>query len=496
MNSLVVVKFPQETRTVNVDFTDLLAPTELILSGGILVQGVDNILTAVPAAPIGAAVPVTLNNGTDGVSYGVNVTINTTLGHFHTKVIATVIDSQMAVKYQNKNVDAFQNLMGEIEAGEAAIGSASFMFPLPFQANNGIITWDLIDSEGVNYGSGIAYDYRWTNLSDSIKIEGSAVISTPSDLLPTLSGQNYQVRWKLQVNGQTYYSSEVLRVTAPNTVPEGTEDVVELEGNDIPVAVVLDAPYEHVQFEVYDQNVKVVNVIVAGAGERTADGWFYGAVIQAINLPAKLDAYTIVWTYFNSNSSDFKARQTGRIFVVNPSILQAVDDMRVLINKSRSTIAHAPDLLFTTPLLMSYLRRGRDAFNGAYGVLTGFTMINAQGSIREFWLKFSEVMAMRSQYLAEGEKVFNFSGQAISLDVDRTQYYAQLADNWQSILDNEAKPYKQGLITKGIIGGDGNLGTDGGTAMRPGANGSVGITITPASTYGSRFPASRWGIRF
>ncbi|MEK9322795.1 hypothetical protein, partial [Escherichia coli] len=61
-----------------------------------------------------------------------------------------------------------------------------------------------------------------------------------------------------------------------------------------------------------------------------------------------------------------------------------------------------------------------DAFNGAYGQFTSFTMTNARGPIREYWLLYAELAAIQSQYLAEGEKAFNYQGAAISLEVDRT----------------------------------------------------------------------------
>jgi hypothetical protein len=108
-------------------------------------------------------------------------------------------------------------------------------------------------------------------------------------------------------------------------------------------------------------------------------------------------------------------------------------------------------------------------------------MTDARGPIREFWLKFSEIMALRGQYLAEGEKVFNFQGQQIQLEVDRTPYYDSLANSLQQLLDNEAKAFKTMLIKRGILGGDGNADP---TAQRPGAAGAIGISITPASSFG------------
>ena len=254
-------------------------------------------------------------------------------------------------------------------------------------------------------------------------------------------------------------------------------------------------PFEHVELVIYRENEVVVNTVAMANGQRTADGYLYSGSLTVPDLEARLEHYTIVWSAYNADAPGLKSRQTGRIFIVNPSILSATDDMKLLIQKSRTTVAHQQDLLFTIPLLLAYLRRGRDAFNGAYGVLTSFTMMNAQGSVREFWLRTSEVVALRAQFLAEGEKVFNFSGQAISLDVDRTQYYQQLADTLQSQLDNEVKPYKTNLIIKGILGGDGNLNPAGGVGLRPGAIGAVGITLSPASPWSWGRLGGRWGLR-
>jgi hypothetical protein len=104
---------------------------------------------------------------------------------------------------------------------------------------------------------------------------------------------------------------------------------------------------------------------------------------------------------------------------------------------------------------------------------------------------YSELSGLRSQYIAEGEKAFNFSGQAISLDVDRTGFYDSAASSLQSRLDNEAKPFKQNLIKKGLVSGTGNLDDIG---LRRGAIGSVGINVSPASNWG-RFSGKMGGGR-
>ena len=492
MSALVVVKFPNENRTINVEFAQDLQTGESLVSASLLPSSPLG-LTATIGSISGSLVPVTLGPGTDGQSYGVVVEGTTNTARVISKLVAVVCNSQIAYDYQNVNPDAFNDLIGELEAGQAAVGNASFLFPPGFDATGGAVTWDLIDRNGVVYSNGTSFDYQATPVASGVRVTAQAVVNVPSDALPTLQGQSYQLRWTLNLNGQTYFSFETLVVTSLNTVPQGVEDVIELVNSDIPVQVVFSRPYENVSFELFFENDRVVNTVPVPASRatKTPDGYLYTGVITGIPLEEKLEAYTIVWTGYNTNRPADRERLTGRVFITNASILSAAADLRLLINKSFTTIAHQEDMLFTEPLLLSYLRSGRDYFNGAgTGMLTAFTMLNAQGSIREFWIRCSAIAALRAQYLGEGEKAFNFSGQAISLDVDRTQYYQGLIDMLKSELDQELKPFKQNLIKKGIIGGDGNLDPNLGLRQRIGAAGAVGITLSPATGW------SKWGARW
>jgi hypothetical protein len=479
MTTPVVVKFPVTVRTINIDFAGRLVNGEIISSQSVGVSSPAGLTVSVSAA-VGSAVPLTVAGGADLQSYGVDVNATTDQGHTYVTRVAVVVNSNIAANYQNTNVDAFNTLIDQIEAGEAALGTATFQFPAGFDPAGGQVKWELVDGNGVVLSSGQTFDYQFFNTAGGVKVEASAIVNVPSDAIPTLEGQAYQLRWTLTINGQPYFSFENLKVVGQATVPLGVEDVVELAGNSVSVSCVFDKAYEQVSVQVYMNNLAVSGAITGIAPTKTADGWLYVAALTDLPLDAALEPYTLIWSAKNS-SNPYTERQTGRLFMVNPSILTATDDMRLLVNRSRTTVAHAQDILFTVPLLLSYLRRGRDAFNGAYGVPTGFSMLDARGPIREYWLRFSEIMALRGQYLAEGEKVFNFSGQAIQLDVDRTQYYDSLAGNLQQLMDNECKPFKTMLIKRGIMGGDGNADP---TIQRPGATGAIGITITPASNFG------------
>ena len=481
----VCVKFPADSRNISVDFTDVLVGGETITSGSLSASDP----TGLTVSGLGFTVStITLNvaAGTDKQSYGVQVTANTNGGHIYTKLVAVVINSDLAANYQNTNVDAFQALVGKLEAGTAALGKANFMFPATVDTTSGVVGWELLDIEGVVLSSGQSFDYQTITTASGKRVEAQAVINVPSTARPTLDNQSYQIRWTLTISGTQYFSFESLVVTGPQTVPVGPEDVIEMgDSQTFGIGIVTEDPYDSVYADIYYKNDKLVADQKATAVQ-TADGWAYSyAVNNDGTLLPRLEPYTVVWKLSNAARPNYVERQTGRLFVVNASLMQAVNDMRVMVNRSESSILGQNDIMFTEQVLLAYLRRGRDAFNAAYGMFTAFDMTNASSGIREYWLKFSEVMCLRSQFLAEGEKVFNLSGQAISLDVDRTQFYSQLADNIQSQLDNEAKAIKQNLIKKGILGGDGNI--DNLTAMRRGSNGAVAITLTPASSLGWRF---------
>ena len=127
-----------------------------------------------------------------------------------------------------------------------------------------------------------------------------------------------------------------------------------------------------------------------------------------------------------------------------------------------------------------------DMFNAAGGLFTTFDMTDATGAIRDHWLGYAEVAMLQAQSLAEGEKAFDFQGQAIQLNVDRTQYYDKLAADIAQRLEANVRPLKQNMQMKGVNGGSGNLELSG-----TGNRGYVGITVTPISGFGRYWNQAR-----
>jgi len=461
--------------TVGEEITDVV--TELISPSGITLSDL------VAESP---NITFNLTGGADGVSYGIRLDVTTSEGRTFSLPIAVLVSSGLGTTYTIKNPEGIQTIVDQIIAGDVAIAYTSFMFDPGADLSGGYIQWDLMDSDGIVYANGNAFEYTIEETALGVKATGQGIVTVPSDVPINLEGSKYQLRWTLTLPGQdnkTFFSFENIKVVAPTLVPLGPQDTIEFHGDVARVSLSLHAFYDHVGLELFEHvgSKKILSFTEAKEQQKTPDGYVYTMYIATTDLSVNLSNFIVAWKYWNDRTQNTVFRETSRMWVINASISSAIDDLRTMINRSHSSIANQQDLVFSSSVLLAFLRMGRDSFNGAYGALTNFNMEDATSSIRQFWIYHAMVEACRSQFIAEGEKAFNFSGQAISLDVDRTQYYSTLADNYQSLLDNQCKPFKQNLIKKGIVSGTGNLENIG---LRHGAIGSVGIGITPATSMG------------
>lgn len=422
---------------------------------------------------------ITLNSGISGTTYGIRINALTSLSRPFTFTIAVLVQVDLNVPYATKDAFAFQTLVGSIEVGDAAVGKAFFILPADVDASQGYVAWDVVDRRGVVYAAGNCYDYRVAPGSISTTVEACGLINIPSTVPPTLESQSYQLRWSLlfQDGSANQHSYENLTITGFTSVPIGAQETVEMAGDNIQLAVVIERAFPVVSVSVFKDNTAISADIPVTEKSRVASGWFYHTYLDTSSIIPSLDPYSVSWKYHDIPPLQIQ-RRTARLFLVNPSILTAIEDVRQSINKARTTLMGFEDMLFDDVTVLSALRRGRDKFNAAAGFITDFNMTNAKGPIREGWLKFSEAELLRSQYLAEGEKAFDFQGQAISLNVDRTQIYSSMADSIESELDKWVPTFKKNLQIKGILGGDGNTN---GLTSALGALGGVGININAVS---------------
>lgn len=484
MNTYVFAK-PGST-SLAVSQALVMQPGESIVS--IVVGGttpVDNSLFAL-SIPSGNANPmqVSITGGTEGMTYGTPVTVTTNQRVFVVTLAVTCTSTDFDPNY-NQDPGSYQDLVGEIAAGKSALTTAVFQFAPDFDPTGGYVNWELLDSQGVVYSQGNAYEYRITSTGISNVVTARCVINVPSSIPSTLNDP-YQLRYTLRVGNGVAYNYENVKVYGMVDVPVGTTDSIEIQGDKATLSLVTEQIYQNYVIELYANNNLLASMPI-GNPDRVASGYFVAGTVDTSQLPATLIPYQVLWKFYNSENQVY--RESGALWIVNPSIIQAIEDVKSKINKARQTLYGTPDAQFPSTEVLKWLRRGMDTFNNAYGVFTAFTMTNAMGGVREFWLLCAEKAALEAQYGLEAEKAFNFSGAAISLDVDRTSAIDSMISKIQSQLDQELKPLKQNLLIKGIKDGDGSGPAGNGDFSRAsrGSLGSVGIAITPASIYNTGY---------
>lgn len=505
--TFVYFKEDQTDKVVDVDLSQLLSAGETLTSAvlGQLSPVSAPTLTVVQiTASTDPAAQFRLMGGLQGTSYGQEVVVTTSVRVFVVLIAVTVQTAADAIQpYATQNPDAFRDLVGEIQAGSAATGTGVFAFGPEVDPSGGSVVWELLAENGTVYAAGNAFSYTVQSTGFSNTVFAKATINVPSNIPPTLEGQKYQIRWTLELYPATplgsapvqqkYYTAEEITVVGLNSVPLGTQPVVEIQGMVAAATLVTDQMYDTVTFQLYFENTPLSDPIpIAQPGlpgsyapVRVAGGWMYTASIDTTPLTVQsVRPFTMIWRYCQSQYPAVAFSEQADFWVINPTISQSVSDVKAMVNKARTTLYGAPDLLFPAATILTWLRRGADMFNGFKGYFTNFTMTNAQGPIREYWLLCTELMALRSQYLAEGEKAFEFDGQAIQLRVDRTQYLDAAANQIQQRLADEMVNFKTQLINKGNTSGDGSQDP---TQLQRGAMGTVGITISPA-TWSGRYP--------
>ena len=373
---------------------------------------------------------------------------------------------------------SFVNGFAEVVVGNTATTTVQFILPAGTDASAGSITYALLDSNGTIYSSGGSNTYTTTTTVNSVIAQAIVNVAVPSNVPTNYINSQYQVRLTLTIPGQPdQYMYTQITILPLEQIDQGATDVVELKGNILTIQLVLPVLVPYVTANLYYENTQINNAPPTVFGPtQTSDGyvWTINLDTSTALTPAGLVPYNFIWIY-GQGAGLPNDSQASAIYIVTPSMQQALKDMILTVNKARTSIGDKPT--YSTSEALSYLRNGMDAFN-AFGIPTIFDMTNATGPVRFYWLKWSSVEALRAQYMFEGESAFDFQGQAISLSVERTQYYEGLASSIENQIQSPCTQLKNNLGKRGLLSGDGNVNP---TVLNVGAIGSIGISLSPVS---------------
>jgi hypothetical protein len=123
----------------------------------------------------------------------------------------------------------------------------------------------------------------------------------------------------------------------------------------------------------------------------------------------------------------------------------------MLIDKVQKKIGHVQ--AYSDSDMYEYMVRGTEYVN-AVNPITGWTLVNwpAQYGMTNFLLMAAAWWGLNAQYLSEGELAFNFSGQTVTLDVDRTGYYSDAMGRLKDYLDTQLQQTKRNMLRRVSVG--------------------------------------------
>tara|TARA_R100000656_G_scaffold104176_1_gene76113 strand:+ start:141967 stop:142845 length:879 start_codon:yes stop_codon:yes gene_type:complete len=204
---------------------------------------------------------------------------------------------------------------------------------------------------------------------------------------------------------------------------------------------------ERIQVNLVDQGEDYVD-LTPGVVEVQQDG-FYTYYVDTPELTTT-GCYLAVW---NSRQTAISQSVTSvqQIRVPESKFWWLQPSIRMLLDKAQKKIGHVQS--YSDSDLYEYMMRGADYIN-ATNPITGWTLTNWPGAfgMTNFLLMASAWYGLQAQYLGEAETAFNFSGQTVTLDIDRTSYYADAMSRFKDYLDNDLQKTKRNMLRRVSVG--------------------------------------------
>ncbi|AXG66898.1 head-tail connector protein [Dickeya phage vB_DsoM_JA29] len=180
---------------------------------------------------------------------------------------------------------------------------------------------------------------------------------------------------------------------------------------------------------------------------------------------------------------------TFKLWAVTPQILIAASLVEDHIDKARAKNV-IPELEYTTADILTYLFRGLALFNQIGPRVTGFWGTNMQGTILDGWVTCACYYALSAQLQAEGQMAFDFTGQVVNLNMDRTPSIEAALGRIETQIQGPVTNLKRLLSKAGVNDGDGSQGgsaIDGARSL-----GKLGVTNSPTTKWATVGNRSIW----
>jgi len=173
--------------------------------------------------------------------------------------------------------------------------------------------------------------------------------------------------------------------------------------------------------------------------------------------------YSVVWTVRDTLSSP-KQLFMQQIRVPEDVFWSLQPHMRMFLDKVQ--LKDGSVMAYSDADMYEYLNMGMGYIN-TVSPISNWSLNMYPGAANTYLMAASAYWGLNAQYLAAADTAFSFSGQAVTLDVDRTAFYADAMARLKEFLDG-LKDFKANLMR---MGGAGTL------AVRPITMNGKGMVI-------------------
>lgn len=254
---------------------------------------------------------------------------------------------------------------------------------------------------------------------------------------PASHTKKYRIEWSIRSNKGTFSNSEYFNVVAQEGFDFTEIDTVYIEGDEIQDNLII--PYNEVasDFKVtlMDSDGKLISQTTQEPLFNIVDNKkVYGLTIEDSEItPAALKPYIVGWNYKVDGRS---RREYHFVYVISPRVLFYIEQLRNFIDKVRFSHPN-PRLRFNDVDLLGYLVQGVQIINGTKPTPTDFGLETVPKMFEWYLTNAAAYVGLSAQYLAEGQQAFDFSGQTVTLTVDRTQFIDSFLGRVQEVISTQ-----------------------------------------------------------
>ncbi|SBV38497.1 Phage protein [Phage NCTB] len=320
---------------------------------------------------------------------------------------------------------------------------------------------------------------------------GSWQIDFAIPVMDILDDTKFQTRWTLvddEGDTHTLKNFIIVQPGADNRISDSVyiKQMRGIGNVDITVPLTFNPDQgDKLYISAYKNNIAVFEGLEVSA--TSTNGISYTATSTRINIRIKdcfeaksLAPYNILIQH-EPNGAIMPRMLSQNLWVITPQVMVAANQIEAYINKAKLENV-IPSLQYTVGDIMTYLFRGLNLFNQIGPMGTSFTGMNMQGPILDSWITCACYYALGSQLQAEGALAFDFSGQTVSLNIDRTPQIEGALGRVENQIETNIKPYKKLLVKAGVTSGDGSQGAN--SLSFGNAFGAVTITNSPVTNLG------------